>query len=145
MRTQRSRKVGSSLPWYFSWMAFTDSASMRACAGSYTPHGRSQCAWTTREGRSRSERILENMAPPSEVASTETYHRPRKAMFALVATVALAIVRLRPFRVEVRGDSMRPTLEAGDWCVATSRGRIRKGDIVVVERPDQPGLELVKR
>ena len=66
-------------------------------------------------------------------------------MFALVATVALAIVRLRPFRVEVRGDSMRPTLEAGDWCVATARGRIRKRDIVVVERPDQPGLELVKR
>ena len=38
------RKTGSSLPWYFSWMALTDSASMRAWAGSYTPQGRSQCA-----------------------------------------------------------------------------------------------------
>src|ERR1700709_241292 len=40
----RVRNTGSSLAWYFSWMALTDSASMRAWAGSYTPQGRSQCA-----------------------------------------------------------------------------------------------------
>src|SRR2546423_12675721 len=85
------------------------------------------------------------MTPPSEVASAETYHRPRKAMFALAAVAVLALLRLRPFRVEVRGDSMRPTLAPGDWCIATRGGRVEKGDVVVVERPDQPGLELVKR
>src|SRR5438270_5851691 len=130
---------------YFSWIFMTDSASMRACAGSYTPHGRSQCAWTTRRGRTRSERILESMTPPSEVASSETYHRRRKAMTAAVAALVVAIVRLRPFRVEVRGHSMRPALEAGDWCIATAGGRIRTGDVVVVEQPDRPGFELVKR
>src|SRR5947199_7739602 len=121
-------------------MAFTDSASMRACAGSYTPHGRSQWAWTTRAGRSRSWRIIESMTPPSEVASAETYHRPRKAMFALVAVAALALLRMRPFRVEVEGDSMRPTLAPGEWCIATRSGPIRKGDVVVMERPDRPGF-----
>ena len=40
-----------------------------------------------------------------------------------------AALRLRPFRVEVLGDSMRPTLEPGDWCLATAGGRIKKGDL----------------
>lgn len=43
---------------------------------------------------------------------------------------------------------MRPTLEPGDWALAmrTDRGRRpRIGDIVVLEHPDRPGFELVKR
>src|SRR2546430_4749324 len=111
-----------SASWYFSWILATDSASIRACAGSYTPHGRSQCAWTTREGRNRSERILERMTPPSERASADTYHRPRKAIIGLAVVAAYAIVRLRPFRVEVRGDRMRPPPQNRDWCVATAGG-----------------------
>jgi hypothetical protein len=31
-------------------IAFTDSASIRACAGSYTPHGKSQCAYAVTIG-----------------------------------------------------------------------------------------------
>src|SRR5690349_24771697 len=50
MISARVRKTGSSLPWYFSMIAFTDSASIRACAGSYTPHGRSQCAYAVTTG-----------------------------------------------------------------------------------------------
>ena len=38
-----------------------------------------------------------------------------------------------------------PTLTAGDYLVATARGRPRSGAIVVVERPDRPGFEIVKR
>src|SRR3954462_4983129 len=53
MMSARVRKTSSSLAWYFSQIALTDSASMRACAGSYTPHGRSQCARTTVEGAGR--------------------------------------------------------------------------------------------
>ena len=48
----RARKTGSSLAAYFSMIALTDSASIRACAGSYTPQGRSQCAEATCLGRS---------------------------------------------------------------------------------------------
>ena len=59
-----------------------------------------------------------------------------------LAAVVYAALRLRPFRVEIRGDSMRPTLEPGDWCVATAGGRIKKGDVVVIRRPDR---EVVKR
>jgi nickel-type superoxide dismutase maturation protease len=66
-------------------------------------------------------------------------------MIAIAVAAAYAVVRLRPFRVEVRGDSMHPTLEEGEWCLATAGGRIGKGDVVVVERPDRPGFELVKR
>ena len=48
------------------------------------------------------------------------------------------------FRVEVAGGSMVPTLRPGDWLVATRRGRIRRGSVVVLAHPDRP-LDLVKR
>jgi signal peptidase I len=47
--------------------------------------------------------------------------------------------------VEIEGDSMRPVLEPGDWAIATAGGRIRTGHVMVLERPDRPGLEVVKR
>jgi len=53
--------------------------------------------------------------------------------------------RWRPFRIEVEGTSMRPTLEPGDWAIAVRARRLRRGDIVVVEHPDRVGFELVKR
>ena len=40
---------------------------------------------------------------------------------------------------------MRPTLEPGDWAVATTPGRVRSGDVVVIEHPERPGFEMVKR
>src|SRR6476469_633087 len=46
MMIARVRKSTSWLAWYFSCTALTDSASIRAWAGSYTPHGRSQWADT---------------------------------------------------------------------------------------------------
>jgi signal peptidase I len=48
------------------------------------------------------------------------------------------------FRVEVAGRSMVPALLPGDWLVATRRGRIRRGSVVVLAHPDRP-LDLVKR
>jgi nickel-type superoxide dismutase maturation protease len=66
-------------------------------------------------------------------------------LFAAALLAGLAAARLRPFRVEARGDSMRPTLEPGDWCLATAGGPLKKGDVVVVEHPERPGLEVVKR
>jgi signal peptidase I len=58
---------------------------------------------------------------------------------------AAAWAAWRPFRVEVEGTSMVPELEPGDWLVATRPGRLRPGDLVVVEHPERPGFELVKR
>ena len=63
---------------------------------------------------------------------------------AIGVAVAYAALRWRPFRVEVRGDSMLPTLEPGDWALAV-RMPVRVGDVVVVEHPGRPGFELVKR
>jgi type IV secretory pathway protease TraF len=40
---------------------------------------------------------------------------------------------------------MRPTLEPGDWALATVPGRVRRGDVVVIEHPERPGFEVVKR
>lgn len=43
---------------------------------------------------------------------------------------------------------MRPTLSAGDWlwCRRVRRASdVREGAVVVVERPDRPGLLVVKR
>ena len=51
-------------------------------------------------------------------------------------------------RVAVAGDSMRPTLDDGDWLLCrrapAARG-VRQGDVVVLERPDRRGLLIVKR
>ena len=40
---------------------------------------------------------------------------------------------------------MRPTLEPGDWALAIVPERVRPGDVVVVEHPDRPGFEMIKR
>lgn len=40
---------------------------------------------------------------------------------------------------------MVPTLMPGDWALAVTRRRFRRGDIVVVEHPGRPGYEMVKR
>jgi nickel-type superoxide dismutase maturation protease len=72
----------------------------------------------------------------------------RKVAFAaLLAGIAAAygFQRWRPFRVAVAGASMRPTLEPGDWALAVRTRRVRRGDVVVVEHPERPGFELVKR
>jgi nickel-type superoxide dismutase maturation protease len=66
------------------------------------------------------------------------------ALFAGIAA-AYGFQRWRPFRVEVAGTSMRPTLEPGDWALAVRVRHVRRGDVVVVEHPERPGFELVKR
>jgi signal peptidase S26 family len=40
---------------------------------------------------------------------------------------------------------MVPTLLPGDWALAVSGRRLRKGHVVVVEHPGRPGYEMVKR
>jgi signal peptidase I len=63
---------------------------------------------------------------------------------AFLAAVWL-VARWRPFRIEVRGDSMAPTLLPGDWALAAEPGTPTRGHVVVVEHPTRPGLEMVKR
>ncbi len=48
-------------------------------------------------------------------------------------------------RVEVRGDSMRPTLIAGDRLLVVRRRAARPGQLVVVADPRRPERLLVKR
>ena len=51
-------------------------------------------------------------------------------------------------RVAVQGDSMLPTLAAGDWLVARrvrSGCRVRSGEVVLLEHPHRAGMLLVKR
>ncbi len=68
------------------------------------------------------------------------------AVLAVAAVGALAAWwRWRPFRAAIAGGSMRPALQPGDFVVATAGGAVRRGTVVVVERPDRPGLEVVKR
>lgn len=40
---------------------------------------------------------------------------------------------------------MSPALEPGDWALAVAAGRLRLGDVVVIEHPTRPGFEVVKR
>jgi hypothetical protein len=90
------------------------------------------------------------MSPPSKewaVRTGTTYHRRPRARFALLGAAlgGLVLWRLRPFGAVVRGESMMPTLADGDVVVAFARARPRTGDVVVLERPDRTGFEMVKR
>lgn len=87
------------------------------------------------------------MPPSDEPSGSETYHQARKrvAGLALGAAVLAAAVRWRPFRVEIEGASMLPTLFPGDWALAVATRKVRRGDVVVVEHPGRPGYEMVKR
>ena len=62
----------------------------------------------------------------------------------LLAAAGAAVAAMRPFRVEVVGRSMEPTLRPGDWLVATRAGRLERGRVVVLGHPDR-SLDLVKR
>jgi nickel-type superoxide dismutase maturation protease len=52
-----------------------------------------------------------------------------------------------PQLAAVSGDSMEPTLRSGDWVIVARAPRSgpRLGQVVVVEHPQRPGFELVKR
>jgi signal peptidase I len=52
----------------------------------------------------------------------------------------------------IEGDSMEPTYSAGDWLMGrwanykvTGLNRIKVGDVVVIERDEQPGIFYIKR
>jgi nickel-type superoxide dismutase maturation protease len=88
--------------------------------------------------------------PPPTWGEKEPYHRPRRPLAALsalatVSAIAVALLRWRPTRIEVQGASMVPTLMPGDWALAVTGRRARRGHVVVVEHPGRPGYEMVKR
>lgn len=58
---------------------------------------------------------------------------------------ALAVLARRSVRFAVAGESMTPTLAAGDWVLVRRTRNIQAGHIVVAERPDRPRLEVIKR
>jgi nickel-type superoxide dismutase maturation protease len=62
-----------------------------------------------------------------------------------MGAIAIWLALRRPFRVEVEGESMAPTLRPGDFLVAVRSGPIRRGALVVVEHPTRTGYEMVKR
>ena len=55
------------------------------------------------------------------------------------------VVRWPLTRVAVAGRSMLPTLHPGDWCLVVRGAPVQPGRVVVLERPDRPGLLVVKR
>ena len=63
----------------------------------------------------------------------------------LTGGVAAACVLRRVRRVEVDGDSMRPTLVPGDRLVVLAGRRARVGDLVTLPDPRAPDREVVKR
>jgi len=87
----------------------------------------------------------------SEEPEVESYRRGRKAASgvvagaALIAGAAFAFARYHPARVAIEGVSMAPTLLPGDWALVVTPERFHRDDVVVVEHPQRPGYEIVKR
>ena len=86
-----------------------------------------------------------------ELPETESYRRGRKAVSGIVAGgvlatgAALAFMRYRPARIAIEGVSMAPTLVPGDWALVVTPDRFHRDDVVVVEHPQRPAYEIVKR
>lgn len=49
------------------------------------------------------------------------------------------------FPVVIAGDSMEPTLRAGEWWLVRRTRKVSVGDIIVVRQPEQEDLLTVKR
>ncbi len=70
----------------------------------------------------------------------------RGRTIALLGALGAAVAATRLVRYEIAEASMEPTLSPGDWTVGVrAPRRLRTGDVVVVDHPEQPGFELVKR
>ena len=88
---------------------------------------------------------------PDEPSEPESYRRGRKAVSgaaaaaALVGAAAFAFSRYRPARVAIEGVSMAPTLVPGDLVLVVTPTSYDRDDVVVVEHPQRPGYEIVKR
>ncbi|MFI5055859.1 MAG: S26 family signal peptidase [Actinomycetota bacterium] len=67
------------------------------------------------------------------------------AGLALVVAAAAAFARYRPARVAIEGISMAPTLLPDDWVLVVTPDHFDRDDVVVVEHPQRPGYEIVKR
>src|ERR1044072_3397505 len=171
MTVARAWKCGSSLAAIFCCTGFTDSASMRAWAGSYTPQGRSQCALTLTLGANRRESMEQSFLVI--VFSQGTLLRGRRVFagapmgLGQKSGVRLGLVEdptgevpvmmersqetgrgraVLPFGVaEVPGPSMVPTLRHGDRLVVHYGARLRAGGGGVLREPFQQDLLVVKR
>src|ERR1019366_7609170 len=114
MISARVLNTKSSVLLYFSMMPLIASASIRAWAGSYTPHGRSQWASATAAGemRSRSDRNRETV----RIRKALFYSRGMKPnlLVGLTALTAIAVAQLRTLRLVVNRNSMLPGLFPGD-------------------------------
>jgi nickel-type superoxide dismutase maturation protease len=86
-----------------------------------------------------------------EEPEIESYRRGRKATpgivagAALVAGAAFTFARYHPARIAIEGVSMAPTLLPGDRALVVTPERFHRHDVVVVEHPQRPGYEIVKR
>jgi hypothetical protein len=61
-----------------------------------------------------------------------------------LAILAGAVIRLRLRRYAIADNSMRPTLEDGDWVLAARTAPV-PGDVVISDLPGRAGFEIVKR
>jgi nickel-type superoxide dismutase maturation protease len=71
--------------------------------------------------------------------------RSRTLVLGLVAAAGAVLGGRRFLRLEVEGDSMRPTLQPGDRVLVLRTGRLRPGQMAAVRDPRDRGRVVVKR
>src|SRR4051794_20536522 len=128
-------------------MALTDSASMRAWAGSYTPQGRSQCAVASTAENMRAKRMdpsgCRDFGSSGTLLAVIVEDMPERPGAETVPSLATAWVLAR-----ITGPSMSPTVRHGDRLLVRRLDAgtpVRPGSVVLARFPARPELLVVKR
>ncbi len=64
---------------------------------------------------------------------------------AIFAGILFALFHFVWANARVQGPSMQPTFESNDRIIAVRHTQLRRGDIVILNAPDEPGAEYIKR
>jgi signal peptidase I len=67
------------------------------------------------------------------------------ALTAILAGILFALFHFVWANAVVQGPSMQPTFESNDRIIAVRHTQLKRGDIVILNAPDEPGAEYIKR
>lgn len=94
---------------------------------------------------SENKHVAKNTGNPAEKESFFKWFLQVFALAAVFLGIYFLIFKFVLSNETVSGPSMQPTFEDGDRIIANRHGTIKRGDIVILDAPDNPGVLYIKR